>query len=289
MSEFRNFENHSNDQFNFCWVIALRAEATPLIKAFNMKNVGNKSLFPIYTNEETGHALVISGIGSVKSAAAATFLKNQLKIKDHSAWINFGIAGFFKGPVGDLYQAIKVVSKESGAAFFPGLRLTKLLPASILVTVSKPENEYKEQVLYDMEASGFCEMAPIFSCNELTYVIKIISDTPNNSSSLITKNLVRELIEKKLPKIQNILAEIKILVEEEKKRLLIPNEVMKFEKRFKFTETNKYKFREAYRKWKIAFPTENLELSEFLNFQPKEIILKLENEVLVNSKDWTVL
>jgi len=26
-----------------------------------------------------------------------------------------------------------------------------------------------------------------------------------------------------------------------------------------------------------------------LNFQPKEIILKLENEVLVNSKDWTVL
>ena len=138
MSEFRNFENHSNDQFNFCWVIALRAEATPLIKAFNMKNVGNKSLFPIYTNEETGHALVISGIGSVKSAAAATFLKNQLKIKDHSAWINFGIAGFFKGPIGDLYQAIKVVSKESGAAFFPGLRLTKLLPASILFTVSKP-------------------------------------------------------------------------------------------------------------------------------------------------------
>ena len=101
--------------------------------------------------------------------------------------------------------------------------------------------------------------------------------------------MVRELIEKKLPKIQNILAEIKILVEEEKKRLLIPNEVMKFEKRFKFTETNKYKFRETYRKWKIAFPTENLELSEFLNFQPKEIILKLENEVLVNSKDWTVL
>jgi hypothetical protein len=64
---------------------------------------------------------------------------------------------------------------------------------------------------------------------------------------------------------------------------------MEFEKSFKFTETNKYKFRETYRKWKITFPTKNLELSEFLNFQPKEIILKLENEVLVNAKDWTVL
>ena len=52
---------------------------------------------------------------------------------------------------------------------------------------------------------------------------------------------------------------------------------------------DRYKFREAYRQWKIAFPTENLELSEFLNFQPKEIILKLENELLVNAKDWTVL
>ena len=213
MSEFTDVENNTELQFKFCWVTALRAEATPLIDAFNMKIVENKSLFPIYANEEKGHALVISGMGSIKSAAAATFLKNQLKIKDHSAWINFGIAGFFKGPIGDIYQANKVVSKESGAAFFPGLRLSKLIPAAILFTVSKPENGYKEKVLYDMEAAGFCEMAPSFSCNELTYVIKIVSDTPSASSSLITKHLVRELIEKQLSKISDILAEIEILVE----------------------------------------------------------------------------
>ena len=56
-------------------------------------------------------------MGSIKSAAASTFLKNHLKINNYSAWINFGIAGFFKGPIGDIYQANKVVSKESGAAF----------------------------------------------------------------------------------------------------------------------------------------------------------------------------
>ena len=254
-----------------------------------MKLVENKSLFPIYANEETGHALVISGMGSIKSAAASTFLKNHLKINNYSAWINFGIAGFFKGPIGDIYQANKVVSKESGAAFFPGLRLSKLIPAAILFTVSKPENGYKEKVLYDMEAAGFCEMAPSFSCNELTYVIKIVSDTPNASSSLITKHLVRELIDKKLSIILDIIAEIEILVEEEKKRLSIPNEVIEFEKRFKFTETNKYKFRETYRKWKVTFPSRNLDLSEFLNSKPKEIILKLEKEVLANAKDWNVL
>ena len=289
MSEVTGVEKNTEPQFKFCWVIALRAEAAPLIDAFNMKVVENKSLFPIYANEETGHALVISGMGSIKSAAASTFLKNHLKINNYSAWINFGIAGFFKGPIGDIYQANKVVSKESGAAFFPGLRLSKLIPAAILFTVSKPENGYKEKVLYDMEAAGFCEMAPSFSCNELTYVIKVVSDTPNASSSLITKHLVRELIEKQLSKISDILAEIEILVEEEKKRLSIPNEVIEFEKRFKFTETNKYKFRETYRKWKVTFPSRNLELSEFLNSKPKEIILKLEKEVLANAKDWNVL
>ena len=289
MSKVTGVENNSKLQFKFCWVIALRAEAAPLIDAFNMKIVENKSLFPIYANEETGHALVISGMGSIKSAAAATFLKNHLKINDYSAWINLGIAGFFKDPIGDMYQANKVVSKESGTAFFPGLRLSKLVPAAILFTVSKPENGYKEKALYDMEAAGFCEMAPSFSCNELTYVIKIVSDTPNASSSLITKHLVRELIEKQLSKISAILSEIEILVEDEKKRLSIPNEVIEFEKRFKFTETNKYKFREIYRKWKVAFPSKRLNLSEFLNSQPKEIILRLEKEVLLNAEDWNAL
>jgi hypothetical protein len=97
------------------------------------------------------------------------------------------------------------------------------------------------------------------------------------------------LIEKQLSKISDILSEIEILVEEEKKRLSIPNEVLEFEKRFKFTETNKYKFREIYRKWKVTFPSRNLDLSEFLNSKPKEIILKLEKEILANAKNWNAL
>ena len=51
MNEFTSVENNTELQFKFCWVTALRAEATPLIDAFNMKIVENKSLFPIYANE----------------------------------------------------------------------------------------------------------------------------------------------------------------------------------------------------------------------------------------------
>ena len=104
--------------------------------------------------------------GIDKISSCLNIFKNHLK-NNYSAWINFGIAGFFKGPIGDIYQANKVVSKESGAAFFPGLRLSKLIPSAILFTVSKPENGYKEKVLYDMEAAGFCEMAPSFRAMSL--------------------------------------------------------------------------------------------------------------------------
>ena len=289
MSEFKDPKNFAIAQFNFCWVIALRAEAIPIIEAFKMKILDNQSLFPIYANETTGHALVISGIGSIKSAAAATFLKNYLQIKNYTAWINLGIAGFSRDPIGEIYQAVKVVSKESGAVFFPGLRLSKILPAETLVTVSKPESKYNEPVLYDMEAAGFCELVPSFSCNELTYVIKIVSDTANSSSTLITKNLVRDLIEKQLPKILGVLGQIEILVQEEKKRLSLPDEVEDFEQNFRFTETSKHQFREIYRKWKIMFPTKRLDPSEFLNSQPKDIILQLEKEILINAENWNAL
>ena len=44
MSEVTGVKNNSGLLFKFCWVIALRAEATPLIDVFNMKIVENKSL-----------------------------------------------------------------------------------------------------------------------------------------------------------------------------------------------------------------------------------------------------
>ena len=126
MSEFKDPKNFAIAQFNFCWVIALRAEAIPIIEAFKMKILDNQSLFPIYANETTGHALIISGVGSIKSAAAATFLKNYLQIKNYTAWINLGIAGLLQRSNWRHISSCKSRITESGAVFFPGLRLSKL-------------------------------------------------------------------------------------------------------------------------------------------------------------------
>ena len=66
------------------WVIALHAEAAPIIKFLKLKNVNIQSIFTIYTNEEIGHALIVSGVGAIKSAAATAFLKAYFKIKGKS-------------------------------------------------------------------------------------------------------------------------------------------------------------------------------------------------------------
>ena len=147
--------NKINHELKFFWVVALPAEAHVLIKKFHLKKFSNLSKLPIYINRENGHALVISGVGSIKSAVATMYLNNAFNPGQFAAWINIGIAGHFQGPVGTLFQAIKVVNNDNGKFFFPGIRFSKLAKAAELYTVSSPESEFSQPVLYDMEAAGF--------------------------------------------------------------------------------------------------------------------------------------
>ena len=276
------------NSFDFCWVVALRAEAAPIIEFFDMKILSNDLLFPIYYNQVTGHALVISGIGAIKSASAATFMKARLSIKNHVAWINIGIAGYFQDSIGELFQAVKVTAKDTKKTFSPGLRFSRIVKSSSLVTVPQIEKDYADRTLYDMEAAGFCEICPSLSCNELTYVFKVVSDSPNHSSAKLLKRIVSNLIENQLAKVFEISREISKVVEEEKKRLYIPVEVKEVEDLMKFSETNRHRFREAYRKWKVLYPDKYFLISDFPKSSARELIAFLEEELLIKSEQWTI-
>lgn len=283
-----------NDRFlkadpTFCWVIALRAEARPVIETFGMKIVSNKLLFPVYINSENGHALVISGIGSVRSAAAATYLKTLLSINKYAAWINVGIAGYFKGPIGEIFQALKVLNQDTGKAFFPGLRFSKFVSGSSLSTVNKPEVIFPNENLYDMEAAGFCEIAPLLSCNELVYVFKVVSDTPGKTKSLLTKTVITELIENNMGSLSELVSAIGKLVEDERERLSTPLEIVNFTKDCHLTENNTHKLKQAYRKWKTVFPHRSLNDVNYPLTSAKALITQLEKELLSEVKNWKLM
>lgn len=269
-----------------CWVIALEPEARPIIDALDLRRYAQDLNFPVYFNPENGHALVISGIGPAKAAAAATCLKMLLNVESYVGWINLGIAGFYSQPIGKLYQAIKVYDTAGKKSYFPGVRLSKILKCQTLHTVFQPETAYLETVLFDMEASGFCEMAPTFSCNELVFVLKIVSDTPDHPVRLVSKETISQLIYQNMEKLKEIILVIEKLVKEEKKRLFISEEVFRYFDTFHFTQSNRHRFLQAYRKWKSAFPSRKLTSTLAGGNSASELISNLENELLMASKNW---
>ena len=269
-----------------CWVIALEPEAKPLIDLFDLHPLSNNLNFPVYINPKSGHALVISGIGSSKAAAAATYLKMLFNVQRYVAWINIGIAGFCEEPIGQLFQAIKVHDTARKTSYFPGFRLSKIVKCQTLHTVAQPETKYSEAVLFDMEASGFCEIASMFSCNELVFVLKIVSDTPKSPVSSVSREAITQLIYQKKNKLREIISRIEKLVIDEKKRLHVPEEVYQYFERYHFTQSNRYRFLQAYKKWKSAFPDGKLAPTLAAGNSASELISNLESELFLAVKDW---
>ena len=269
-----------------CWVIALEPEAKPLIDLFDLHPFSNNLNFPVYINPKSGHALVISGIGSSKAAAAATYLKMLFNVQRYVAWINIGIAGFCEEPIGQLFQAIKVYDTARKTSYFPGFRLSKIVKCQTLHTVAQPETKYSEAVLFDMEASGFCEIASMFSCNELVFVLKIVSDTPKSPVSLVSREAITQLIYQNKNKLREIISRIETLVNDEKKRLHVPEEVYQYFERYHFTQSNRYRFLQAYKKWKSAFPDGKLARTLAAGNSASELISNLESELFLAVKDW---
>ncbi len=278
--------NDTNQELKFFWVVALRPEANALIQKFNLKSFSNHLNFPIYINRKNGHALVISGVGSIKSAVATMYLNNTFKPGQFVAWINIGIAGHFQGPVGTLFQAIKVVNNDNGKSFFPGLRFSKLAEPAELCTVSSPENEFTLPVLYDMEAAGFCEIAPSLSCNELTFVMKIVSDTSEHSQSLVTKKMIADLFKKNSSIIDNLLQAIVKIVDRERARLEDSIEMDGIMGSLHFTETNRLRFRKIYKKWWCLFPNESLVDRAQKASSAKDLMQSMELDIASEAQSW---
>jgi hypothetical protein len=77
-----------------------------------------------------------------------------------------------------------------------------VLPGSACLTLSQPSEDYREDTLFDMEASGFMYSTLRFSSAELTQCIKIVSDNREHKtgknrqqvSDLIHQNIEQQLI-----------------------------------------------------------------------------------------------
>jgi nucleoside phosphorylase len=162
------------------WVCAMRCEAKPVIDFYRLKKSRDDNAFDLYRGDDM--ACIISGIGKLASAAATAWIAARHDDAASIAWINLGIAGAATAEPGAIFALDQVIDADSGQRYYPAPGADSSLSGRACLTLSRPGEDYREDYLFDMEASGFMHSALRFSSAELTQCIKIVSDNPRHKT-----------------------------------------------------------------------------------------------------------
>ncbi len=153
---------------------ALACEAKAFITQFELKKDLSHHPFTIYTNKQI--VLTITGSGKIAMAAAVAYSLAVFESIENPILINAGIAGHQTAALGTLFSVHKITDTDSGKNYYPQSVIKNKGSSLALCTVSKPNKDYQDDYLYEMEASGFYEIASRFTTTELIQIFKVISD-----------------------------------------------------------------------------------------------------------------
>jgi hypothetical protein len=182
------------------FVMALPAEARPLIERFGMAAAGDGP-FPVYRGEDAW--LVVSGHGKAAAAAATAYLHLFSGGALGCAWLNVGLGGHGQLPVGEGVVAHKISDAASGASWYPQLVIDSPSPTAPVLTVERVEEEYAPPWIYESEAAGFFPTACRFSVAELVHCYKVVSDNPDATlSRRMSSGSIEDLIASNLEAIE---------------------------------------------------------------------------------------
>jgi len=156
------------------WVSALHCEAKPVIDFYRLKKSHDDKAFDLYRGDDM--ACIISGTGKVASSAACAWLAAHCADAASLAWINLGTAGAAQHDVGAIFSLHQVIDADDGRRFYPAPASAEALAGNACMTLSQPSEDYREDYLFDLEASGFMYASLRFSSAELIKSIKVVSD-----------------------------------------------------------------------------------------------------------------
>ncbi len=233
------------------WVVALKEEAQIILEYFKLKAVDEKTIYPIYKNEEETHWLIISGIGRSNASASTAYLYLYSKASKCTSWINVGIVGSDKGNYGDLFLVDKISTDQGKKSTYPSTMPKTSLPKMHLYTSDIPITDYSTHELIDMEGSAFFDIASKLTSKEFICLIKVISDGPKNSIKEITKSKISNLIKDNLTKIIDVVSYYERLSEEEFQIKEKPKLFYDITSKWHFTATQSYKLETLLRRVEV--------------------------------------
>lgn len=171
------------------FVVALSAEARPLIDALKLKRLIDKP-WPYYSNGEDH--LILTGIGQLNAAAACGWMIGHEPTLARVPWLNVGIAGHADLPLGSLCWVERLNYKHGN--LYPALHIRSALIGRALQTIEEASTNYPDNSLLDMEGLAFYLSCSRFVPIELLHLLKVVSDNRENSIQAIDKAMTSALI-----------------------------------------------------------------------------------------------
>lgn len=259
--------------FVFC---ALMCEAKPLIKAWQLKKLPQPGMpFSIYTAGQ--RTVVISGIGKTAMAGAVGYTMALFDVGSTPILLNLGIAGHGDEPLGAFCVGHKIIDSETGKAYYPQLPFSMTYPTYTVTTQAKPCIDYSADTLFDMEASGFYELAVKFSSSELIQVLKIVSDNSQTSITTIDELNVEHWITQKLDMFEDLLSRLLLLRQQlGAAETSLHGQLLK---EFRFTVSGAIKLKALLQRWRVLKGDEALIWQKHQFNSGKDFLAWLEKQL----------
>jgi hypothetical protein len=235
-----------------CLVVALPAEARPLAAHYGLRDKSASGPFSVFRNDTL--AMAVSGIGKLAAAAATAYLHGRLHREGPTAWINIGIAGHASRTLGEGVIAHRITDHASGQHWYPPQTLDMDIATDNLLTVDLPQLEYRNDILYDMEASGFYPTACRCTTAELVQCFKVISDNRDAPATTLTAADCTDLISGCLDNIDRLVDSLRATAQQLAAVQTPLAELEQFTRHWRFTVSQTHRLTELLRRWKTLAP-----------------------------------
>lgn len=232
-------------------VVALPAEAKPIIRHYQLKRVSSLKHFSVYRSEDV--FLILSGVGRANAQEAVACLHECAASPKNSIWLNVGIAGHREYPLGTGVLAHKIIDRQTDESWYPPILFKPPCPTASILTVDRPEAQYSEPLVYEMEASGFYDAATQYSTAELIHCFKVISDNRKTSPWFAMRRAER-LMTNHLETIDAIVQSLKALASSLPTFSRSDEDIEVMTKRWHFTVTERHQLKRLLERLRTLEP-----------------------------------
>ena len=175
---------------------AIYCEAEPLIERYDLSPDAGYP-FGGFVSPDGRIRLVLTGVGKTGAAAAVAYCCALYGISSGDLLINIGTCAGGSSRKG-AYLINKVTDADSGRCYYPDMIYSIPLPESAITTVSavatSSDTAMDDNMLWDMEASGFCDAARLFMPPHRVVMIKAVSDNGSDSKEDLDDELLMSAV-----------------------------------------------------------------------------------------------